>query len=173
MIVDRRGARAMWSPAGQCHREDVEVRTSPGLAFVDITAQVAAIVERSGIADGLVSVQSLHTTAAVVVNENEPLLAPGPAVGPGARGPRHLPYRHDDFAQRAAVAPDEPANGHAHCQALFLRASETLGVADGRPRSADGRASSSWSSTARGRARWPSPCSGPDGGPPLGPAASR
>jgi len=34
----------------------------------------------------------------------------------------------------AAVAPDEPANGHAHCQALFLRASETLAVADGLPR---------------------------------------
>jgi secondary thiamine-phosphate synthase enzyme len=134
MIVDRRGARAMWSPAGQCHREDVEVCTSPGLAFVDITAQVAAIVERSGIAEGLVSVQSLHTTAAVVVNENEPLLLHDLRSALERAAPRHLPYRHDDFAQRAAVAPDEPANGHAHCQALFLRASETLGVADGRPR---------------------------------------
>ena len=134
MIVDRRGARAMWSPAGQCHREDVEVRTSPGLSFVDITAQVAAIVERSGIADGLVSVQSLHTTAAVVVNENEPLLLQDLRSALERAAPRHLPYRHDDFAQRAAVAPDEPANGHAHCQALFLRASETLGIADGRPR---------------------------------------
>ena len=134
MIVDRRGARAMWSPAGQCHREDVEFRTPPGLAFVDITAQVAAIVERSGIADGLVSVQSLHTTAAVVVNENEPLLLQDLRSALERAAPRHLPYRHDDFAQRAAVAPDEPANGHAHCQALFLRASETLGVAGGRPR---------------------------------------
>jgi secondary thiamine-phosphate synthase enzyme len=134
MIVDRRGARAMWSPAGQCHREDVEVRTSEGLAFVDVTAQVAAIVERSGIADGLVSVQSLHTTAAVVVNENEPLLLQDLRAALERAAPRHLSYRHDDFAQRAAVPPDEPANGHAHCQALFLRASETLGVAGGRPR---------------------------------------
>jgi secondary thiamine-phosphate synthase enzyme len=124
----------MWSPAGQCHREDVEVRTSPGLSFVDITAQVAAIVERSGIADGLVSVQSLHTTAAVVVNEHEPLLLQDLRAALERAAPRHLPYRHDDFAERAAVAPDEPANGHAHCQALFLRASETLGVAGGRPR---------------------------------------
>jgi secondary thiamine-phosphate synthase enzyme len=134
MIVDRRGARAMWSPAGQCHREDVEIRTSEGLAFVDVTAQVAAIVERSGIAEGLVSVQSLHTTAAVVVNENEPLLLHDLRAALERAAPRHLPYRHDDFAQRAAVPPDEPANGHAHCQALFLRASETLGVAGGRPR---------------------------------------
>jgi secondary thiamine-phosphate synthase enzyme len=134
MIVDRRGARAMWSPAGQCHREDVEVRTPAGLAFVDVTAVVAAIVERSGIADGLVSVQSLHTTAAVVVNENEPLLLHDLRAALERAAPRHLPYRHDDFSARAAVPPDEPANGHAHCQALFLRASETLGVADGRPR---------------------------------------
>jgi secondary thiamine-phosphate synthase enzyme len=134
MIVDRRGARALWSPAGQCHREDVEVRTSAGLAFVDVTAQVAAIVERSGIAEGLVSVQSLHTTAAVVVNENEPLLLHDLRAALERAAPRHLSYRHDDFTQRAAVPPDEPANGHAHCQALFLRASETLGVAGGRPR---------------------------------------
>jgi secondary thiamine-phosphate synthase enzyme len=134
MIVDRRGARAVWSPAGQCHREDVEVRTAAGLAFVDVTAQVEAIVERSGIADGLVSVQSLHTTAAVVVNENEPLLLQDLRAALERAAPRHLTYRHDDFAQRAAVPPDEPANGHAHCQALFLRASETLGVAGGRPR---------------------------------------
>ena len=134
MIVDRRGARAMWSPAGQCHREDVEVRTPAGLAFVDITAQVAAIVARSGIAEGLVSVQSLHTTAAVVVNENEPLLLQDLRDTLERAAPRHLTYRHDDFSQRAAVPPDEPANGHAHCQALFLRTSETLGVAGGRPR---------------------------------------
>jgi secondary thiamine-phosphate synthase enzyme len=120
MIVDRRAAR-MWSPAQTCHREDIEVRTPAGLAFVDVTGLLTDIVGRSGITEGLVSVQSLHTTAAVVVNENEPLLL-------------HDPYRHDDFSARAAVPPDEPANGHAHCQALFLRASETLGVAGGRPR---------------------------------------
>jgi secondary thiamine-phosphate synthase enzyme len=124
----------MWSPPGQCHQEDVEVRTLAGLAFVDITAAVAQVVERSGIADGLVSVQSLHTTAAVVVNENEPLLLHDLRAALERAAPRHLPYRHDDFSERAAVPPDEPANGHAHCQALFLRASETLGVAGGRPR---------------------------------------
>ena len=133
MIVDRRAAR-MWSPARTCHREDIEVRTPAGLAFVDVTGLLADIVARSGIADGLVSVQSLHTTAAVVVNENEPLLLHDLRAALERASPRHLPYRHDDFSERAAVPPDEPANGHAHCQALFLRASETLGVADGRPR---------------------------------------
>ena len=125
MIVDRRAAR-MWSPARTCHREDIEVCTPAGLAFVDMTGLLTDIVARSGIADGLVSVQSLHTTAAVVVNDLRAALE--------RASPRHLPYRHDDFSERAAVPPDEPANGHAHCQALFLRTSETLGVAGGRPR---------------------------------------
>ncbi len=80
------------------------------------------------------SVQSLHTTAAIVVNENEPLLLQDLRAALERAAPRHLAYRHDDFSQRAAVPPDEPANGHAHCQALFLRASETLGVAGGRLR---------------------------------------
>ena len=39
-----------------------------------------------------------------------------------------------ETARRAAEAPDGPATGHARCRALFLRASETLGVAEGRPR---------------------------------------
>ena len=73
MIVDRRAAR-MWSPARTCHREDIEVRTPGGLVFVDLTGLLTDIVARSGIAEGLLSVQSLHTTAAIVVNENEPLL---------------------------------------------------------------------------------------------------
>jgi len=93
---------------------------------------MAEVVERSGIAEGLVSVQSMHTTAAIVVNENEPLLLADLRAALERVAPRHLSYRHDDFAQRAAVAPDEPANGHAHCQALFLRASETLALARGR-----------------------------------------
>jgi secondary thiamine-phosphate synthase enzyme len=132
MIGDRTGARAMWSPAGHCHREEIEVRTRAALEFVDVTARMTEVVERSGIAEGLVSVQSMHTTAAVVVNENEPLLLADLRAALERVAPRHLSYRHDDFAQRAAVAPDEPANGHAHCQALFLRASETLALARGR-----------------------------------------
>jgi secondary thiamine-phosphate synthase enzyme len=134
MIVNRTGARAMWPLAGHCHREEIEVRTRAALEFVDVTARMEEVVGRSGIAEGLVSVQSMHTTAAVVVNENEPLLLADLRVALERVAPRHLSYRHDDFAQRAAVAPDEPANGHAHCQALFLRASETLALAHGRAR---------------------------------------
>ena len=55
-------------------RDVVRLRTEKPLQFVDLTALVAERVRRSGIRDGTITVQSLHTTTAVVVNEHEPLL---------------------------------------------------------------------------------------------------
>src|SRR5260221_3902995 len=54
MIGDRTGARAVWSPPGHCHREEIEVRTPAALESLDVTARMAEVVDRSGIAEGLV-----------------------------------------------------------------------------------------------------------------------
>ena len=126
-------ARGRSQSAG-CHREEIELRTQAGLEFVDVTPLIAEVVERSGVTEGLVSVQSLHTTAAVVVNEGEPLLLEDLRAALERAAPRRLSYLHDAMDLRTDVAPDEPANGHAHCKALFLRASATLAVAEGQPR---------------------------------------
>ena len=134
MIVDTLSARRRWPVAGGCHREEVAVTTKAPLEFVDVTSLVAAAVARSGVMEGLVSIQSLHTTAAVIVNEGEPLLLEDLRATLERAAPRRLAYLHDEMDLRAGVPADEPANGHAHCKALFLRASETLAVAGGRPR---------------------------------------
>jgi secondary thiamine-phosphate synthase enzyme len=134
MIVDRLSAHRSWSPAGGCHREEVAVVTKAGLEFVDVTPLVLEAVRRSGVVDGLVSVQSLHTTAAVIVNEGEPLLLEDLRATLERAAPRQLDYLHDEMDLRPGVPADEPANGHAHCKALLLRASETLAVAGGAPR---------------------------------------
>ena len=42
--------------------------------FIDISDEIIRAVEESGIHNGLVNVQTMHTTASIVVNENEPLL---------------------------------------------------------------------------------------------------
>ena len=68
------------------------------------------------------------------MNEGEPLLLEDLRAALERAAPRRLAYLHDEMDLRAGVAADEPANGHAHCKALFLRASETLAVAEGRPR---------------------------------------
>ena len=46
--------------------------------------------------------------------------------------PPTVAYAHDDFGRRRDVPANERANGHAHCQAMLLRASETVPVAAGR-----------------------------------------
>ena len=113
-------------------RDLVHLRTERPLQFIDLTELVAERVRRSGVCEGMVTVQSRHTTAAVVVNENEPLLledfedllerwAPG-----GAR------YRHNDLEARKARPPDEKPNGHAHARALLLGVSVCLNVAEGQ-----------------------------------------
>ena len=52
----------------------IRIATEDPTEFIDLTERLAALVAQSGIRFGLVNIQSLHTTAAIVVNENEPLL---------------------------------------------------------------------------------------------------
>jgi len=109
----------------------VELKTEERVQLVDLTELVAERVRRSGIGHGLVCVQSRHTTAAVVVNENEPLLADDFKRMLERLAPRGARYRHNQLHRRPNLAPDESRNGDAHCRALLLGASETLAVVDG------------------------------------------
>ena len=109
----------------------VELRTQERIQFIDLTELVAERVRRSGIGHGLVCVQSRHTTMAVVVNENEPLLLEDmkrllERLAPGDAG-----YAHDDLHRRRGAARDESRNGDAHCRALMLGGSQTLAIVDG------------------------------------------
>ena len=83
--------------------------------------------------EGQVSNRLVATTAAIVVNEHEPLLLADFAALLSSAAPRDADYRHDDMRTRTVnLAPDERANGHAHCRALLLGASASLNVADAR-----------------------------------------
>jgi secondary thiamine-phosphate synthase enzyme len=99
--------------------------------FLDVTDDVAALVQRSGVRDGVVHVCSYHTTAAVRINENEQLLL----ADFRRMLDRLVPlggYEHDDLQRRNGVPVDEPRNGHAHCQHLLLSSTESLPIRDGR-----------------------------------------
>jgi secondary thiamine-phosphate synthase enzyme len=108
------------------------LRTEHAGQFVDLTDLVAERVRRSGILDGLVCIQSLHTTAALLVNENEALLLDDMRARISGFAPREADYAHDDWNRREDVPEGERRNGHAHCQALLLAPSVTLVVAAGR-----------------------------------------
>jgi secondary thiamine-phosphate synthase enzyme len=110
----------------------VDLRTENGVQLVDLTEIVAERVRRSGVAEGTVLVQSRHTTAAVVVNENEPLLLEDFQDLLERWAPAGARYRHNDLRARVAPPPDERPNGHAHARALLLGVSVCLNVTDGR-----------------------------------------
>jgi secondary thiamine-phosphate synthase enzyme len=110
----------------------IALETQERLQFVDFTEQLATIVRESGVFTGFVNVQTRHTTTAMMVNENEPLLQEDMRSILESLAPQHRAYRHDDFGIRTVnLCPDEEKNGHSHCKAMFLKASETLNVAQG------------------------------------------
>lgn len=114
--------------------ECLEIETTAAPGFHDITDDVNAIVCDSGVQSGQVTVFSCHTTAAIRINENEPLLLRDMARTLRQIAPSNAYYEHNDFGRRVVnMNPDECANGHAHCQHLFLSTSETIPVLDGRP----------------------------------------
>jgi len=111
----------------------LSLRTEEAMQFIDLTTWVAETVRRSGIGHGYVHVQVLHTTAAIVANENEPLLLEDFKKLLGRIAPANGAYAHDDLSQRTVnLVPDERSNGHAHAQALLLGASKHFNVLEGR-----------------------------------------
>jgi secondary thiamine-phosphate synthase enzyme len=111
----------------------IRIATAHPTQFVDLTERLEALVAQSGIRFGFVNVQSLHTTAAIVVNENEPLLLTDFADVFERSAPASATYRHDDVTVRTVnVTADERVNGHAHCRALILGSSACLNVIYGR-----------------------------------------
>jgi len=113
-----------WSAASDV----VTLRTETTRQFIDLTELVAERVRRSGISHGLVSVVTRHTTTAIVVNEDEPLLLEDMGHLLDRLVPPDIRYGHDDMARRTGVGPDERANGAAHCRSLLLGASQVFHV---------------------------------------------
>jgi secondary thiamine-phosphate synthase enzyme len=121
------------APAARVLCEALEYETSTAPEFIDITDDVIGVVDAAGIQFGQVAVFSQHTTAAVKINEHEPLLLRDLARTLRQFAPPNAYYEHNDFSRRTVnMNPDECANGHAHVQHLFLGSSETIPVVDGR-----------------------------------------
>ena len=113
----------------------IRVETEHPTQFIDITDEIGALVETTRVESGLVNVQSLHTTTAVVVNEHEPLLLTDIASLLEHLAPQDGIYRHDNVSLRSinCILGERP-NGHSHCRAWLLGAAACLNIADGRVR---------------------------------------
>ena len=112
----------------------LEVVSSRSTEFIDITDRLVALVREAGLTEGLLVVQTLHTTTGLLVNEAEPLLLEDLGARLACWAPLDLPYAHDDLSRRTVnvLGNRERRNGHAHCRAAVFRSSETLIVEDGR-----------------------------------------
>jgi secondary thiamine-phosphate synthase enzyme len=121
------------APSSIFRHTTIRITTERPTAFIDLTQHLEALVAEAGIDAGLVNIQSLHTTAAIVINEHEPLLMADFGALLEKAAPADGSYRHDDVSVRTVnLVPGERPNGHAHCRALFLAASACLNVAKGR-----------------------------------------
>ena len=111
----------------------IRIETQHPTQFIDLTDEIAAFVQESRVHTGLINVQGLHTTTAVIVNEHDPLLLSDLAALLERIAPQDGYYRHDNVGLRTSncVLADRP-NGHSHCRAVLMAPSVSLNVAAGR-----------------------------------------
>ena len=111
----------------------IAIETKKRFDITDITDNAAAFLEESGVKNGLINIQTLHTTATIFVQENEPCLLQDIINHLERVAPQSINYKHDDFTHRTVnICADECRNGHSHCKALNLPTSVTLNVIEGK-----------------------------------------
>ncbi|MSP78050.1 MAG: YjbQ family protein [Dehalococcoidia bacterium] len=111
----------------------LKISTKRAPDFMDITDRVRDFVKETQVQNGVVVVFSKHTTAAVLINENEPLLLEDMKKRLEAFAPKSAYYQHNDFTIRTVnMTASEGPNGHAHCQHLLVGVSETIPIVDGK-----------------------------------------
>jgi len=115
------------------HHDTVRLRSEEPTQFIDLTESVVSAARLSGVAYGFVAIQVLHTTAAIVINENEPLLLDDLKAMLERLAPSDAVYAHDDpHRRRVNRLPEERANGRAHARALLLGTSQVVNIVEGR-----------------------------------------
>jgi thiamine phosphate synthase YjbQ (UPF0047 family) len=91
----------------------IKLKTATTLDFIDITDKIKMKLKKAGIKRGVINIQSLHTTMAVLVQEAEPLMIIDLKKILDKVAPRTFRYMHDNFKIRTVnMHPNEPKNGH-------------------------------------------------------------
>jgi secondary thiamine-phosphate synthase enzyme len=104
------------------HQETLPIRTR-GHGFVDVTREVSAVVEKSGIQVGLCTVFVQHTSASLLIQENaDPAVLRDLERWMSEVAPESRRWEHD------AEGPDDMP---AHARSALTRTSETIPVGKG------------------------------------------
>ncbi len=102
--------------------------------FYDVTDLVCGVAQRSGVHQGQIVATTAHTTCALIIQENEPLLLADLAARLCRFAAADESYLHNRLDLRVVniAGPQERANGHSHCQHALLGASVMLPIVDGQ-----------------------------------------
>jgi secondary thiamine-phosphate synthase enzyme len=99
--------------------------------LIDVTSHIKDAVRESGVQNGIAVVYNPHTTAAIRVNHNEPLLLQDIMKMLFRLVPVDINYSHDVFELRENPELNERSNGHAHVKAFLLGSSESFIIESG------------------------------------------
>jgi secondary thiamine-phosphate synthase enzyme len=102
--------------------------------FYDITEEIQKFIDESGIKNGHVLIQPMHTTVGIFLNEGEERLLRDFVKRLSEKAPKGDKYLHDDIEKRNDNCPsDEPVNGHSHIRsACYSNPSLSLILHEGK-----------------------------------------
>jgi secondary thiamine-phosphate synthase enzyme len=115
--------------------KQITYQTGYTLEFIDMTEKICDAIRASKIDHGILTIHTLHTTTAILINENEPLLLEDLKRTLEKLVPQNDFYRHDDFSIRTVnMTEEERQNGHSHCKAMLLPTCASLNIVNRRLR---------------------------------------
>jgi secondary thiamine-phosphate synthase enzyme len=105
------------------HSESITLQTKTPREIVNITPQVKAAMEKSGLREGIIAVTSLHVNNAVIVNDEEPGLLEDIDEWISRMAPAGENYKHQGRFE---------SNAGIHMQGLLLHHQVIVPFSEGR-----------------------------------------
>mgnify|MGYP001582195841 CR=1 FL=1 len=104
------------------------LKTKKEFEIIDLTKKIISLIKKSKIGEGFVNIFSKHTTLAIKINENEPLLIEDMNSFMNKIVDKKEDYRHDIISLRKDCPKDEPKNAGGHHRTLILETNQTIPI---------------------------------------------
>jgi secondary thiamine-phosphate synthase enzyme len=107
----------------KCQTEYLTFHTKKHREYINITEEVAGVVQKSGIREGMVLVSAMHITAGIYVNDNESGLIEDIDQWLEHLAPFRKEYRHHETGED---------NGDSHLKALLIHHEVIVPITSGK-----------------------------------------
>ena len=123
------------------HFEELSIPTGRSITLIDITKDLAEVVQKTGIKEGVLTVLSKHSTVGIMIQEFEPRFVDDARQFLLKLAPPNYPWLHNDIDFRTGP-PDwpggdeawrnfragEPVNAHSHLIAMCVGTTESIPI---------------------------------------------